>query len=60
MPLIEVKMWEHQVNDETVPRIIKSLTDALAESSGAKPENTWVIVEAVSPKRWGISGKPGA
>lgn len=60
MPLVEVKLWDHQASEETVPRIIKGITDALAEASGAKPENIWVIVEGVPAKRWGVGGKPGA
>jgi 4-oxalocrotonate tautomerase family enzyme len=60
MPLVEIKLWDHQATEETVPKIIASVTAAMAESTGAKPENTWVIVEGVSPKRWGVGGKPGA
>jgi 4-oxalocrotonate tautomerase family enzyme len=60
MPLVEIKLWDHQASEETVPRIIASVTEALAESSGAKPENIWVIVEGVSPTRWGVAGKPGS
>ena len=36
------------------------LTTALAESSGAAPEHIQVVVQGVSPKHWGIAGKPGA
>jgi 4-oxalocrotonate tautomerase family enzyme len=60
MPLVEIKMWDHQATEESVPKIIKGVTDALAEATGAKPENVWVIVEGISPKRWGSGGKPGA
>ncbi len=58
MPLIEVKLYDRRVTEESVPKIIESLTNALAESSGAAKEQIWVIVEGVSPKRWGIAGKP--
>lgn len=60
MPLIEVKLYEHRVNEETVPKIIERLTEALAEASGAAPEHIQVIVEGVSPKHWGTAGKPAA
>jgi 4-oxalocrotonate tautomerase len=60
MPLIEVKLYEHRVNEESVPKIIERLTEALAESSGAAPEHIHVIVEGISPQHWGIAGKPGA
>jgi 4-oxalocrotonate tautomerase len=59
MPLIEVKVYDTRINDETVPKLIEKLTDALVEctSEAIRPE-TWVIVEGVSPKQWGRGGKP--
>jgi len=60
MPWIDVKLYDTRVTDESVPKIIEKLTAALAESSGAAPENIQVVVQGVSPKHWGIAGKPGA
>ena len=60
MPLIEVKLYDSRVTDESVPKIIEALTEALHQSSGAAREHIWVIVEGVSPKRWGSAGKPAA
>jgi 4-oxalocrotonate tautomerase family enzyme len=60
MPWIEVKLYDHRVTDESVPKIIESLTDALAESSGAAKEHIQVVVQGVSPKHWGQAGKPAA
>jgi 4-oxalocrotonate tautomerase len=60
VPLIEVKLYEQRVNDESVPKIIDALTNALHESSGAAKEHIWVIVDSVPPKHWGIGGEPGA
>ncbi len=60
MPLIEVKLFDARVTEESVPKIIESLTDALAESSGAAKEHIWVVVQGVSPKHWGVAGKPAA
>ena len=60
VPWIDVKLYDHRVNDESVPKIIESLTKALAESSGASPEHIEVVVQGVSPKHWGVAGKPGA
>lgn len=59
MPLIEVKLYDTRVNDETVPKIIEKLTDALAEASGAAKDHIQVVVEGVPAKHWGIAGKPG-
>jgi 4-oxalocrotonate tautomerase len=60
MPLIEVKLYEQRVTEESVPKIIEALTDALHESSGAAKEHIWVIVEGISPKHWGAGGTPAA
>ena len=57
MPWIEVKLYEHRVTEESVPKMIEALTDALHESSGAAIEHIQVVVEGVSPKNWGIAGK---
>ena len=59
MPLVEVKLYDKRVTEESVPRIIEAMTNALAESSGAAREDIWVVVEGVSPAHWGIGGKPG-
>ncbi|MDQ3893367.1 MAG: tautomerase family protein [Actinomycetota bacterium] len=58
MPVIEVKLYDHRVNEETVPKMIERLTDALAESSGASKDHIQVIIQGVSPKHWGTAGKP--
>ena len=58
MPLIDVRLYDHRVTDESVPKIIEKLTDALHESSGAAKEHIHVIVQGVSPKNWGVAGKP--
>ncbi len=57
MPVIEVKLYDRRVTEESVPKIIESLTDALHESSGAAKEHIQVVVTGVSPKHWGIAGK---
>lgn len=60
MPLIEVKLYDRRVTEETLPKIISALTDALADSSGAAKEDIHVIVHDVPPQQWGVGGKPGA
>jgi 4-oxalocrotonate tautomerase len=60
MPWIDVKLYDHRVTEESVPEIIEKLTDALAESSGAAKEHIQVVVQGISPKHWGLGGKPGA
>jgi len=60
MPWIDVKLYDSRVTEESVPKIIDALTQALHESSGAAVENIQVVVQGVSAKHWGIAGKPGA
>ena len=60
MPWIDVKLYDHRVTEESVPQIIEKLTDALAESSGAAKHHIQVVVQGISPKHWGLGGKPGA
>ena len=57
MPVIEVKLYDKRVTEESVPKMIEALTNALHESSGAAVEHIQVIIEGVSPKHWGIAGK---
>ncbi len=58
MPWIDVKLYDTRVTEESVPKIIEAMTDALAASSGAAKEHIQVLVEGVSPKHWGVAGKP--
>ena len=58
MPIVEVKLCDARVTEESVPKIIEAMTAALAESSGAAREHIQVLVQGVSPKHWGVAGKP--
>ena len=40
--MIEVKLYDRRVTEESVPKMIEALTNALAESSGAAPEGVGV------------------
>ncbi len=58
MPLIEVKVYDTRINDETVPKLIEKMTDAMVECTSEEIRSeTWVIVEGVSKKQWGRGGK---
>ena len=58
MPIVEVKLYDKRVTEDSVPKIIEAMTNALAESSGAAKEHIQVLVEGVSPKKWGVGGEP--
>ena len=47
MPLIEVKLFDFRMSEETSARLIEKMTDALCEATG---------VEGHSPKHWGVGG----
>lgn len=60
MPYIEVKAFDHRIDDESARRVVEGLTDALCEALGEEVrESTWVVVEGVSPQRWGLGGHVG-
>ena len=60
MPLVTVKVFERRLDPESEARIIKAMTDALLGALEAEElrDHTWVLVEGLSPKQWGIGGKP--
>ena len=59
MPLIEVKLFDFRMDEETSRKLIAGLTDALcAATTEGLREHTWVIVEGHSPKHWGVGGEP--
>ena len=60
MPVIEVKLYDSRVTEESVPKMIEALTSALHESSGAAVEHIQVIIQGVPPQLWGQGGKPSA
>ncbi len=60
MPVIEVKLYDRRVTEESVPKMIEALTDALHESSGAAKEDIQVVIQGVQPSHWGKGGKQGA
>ena len=59
MPLIEVKLFDFRVDEETSRKLIQELTDGLcrATTEGLR-DHTWVIVEGHSPKNWGVGVRP--
>jgi phenylpyruvate tautomerase PptA (4-oxalocrotonate tautomerase family) len=61
MPLIEVTLYDSRIDDETVPRLIAKLTDALCECTTEElREHVWVLVHGQPAKQWGLGGKPAA
>jgi 4-oxalocrotonate tautomerase len=59
MPLIQVKVYEQRLNDETTRALIAKLTDAFIEAVDDESvrDYTEVIVEGVARERWGVGGR---
>lgn len=62
MPLVEVKAFERRFeNQEITEQLIARITDAVCDVFGEEiRQETWVIVEGVSSKRWGFGGEARA
>jgi 4-oxalocrotonate tautomerase len=59
VPLIEVTLYDTRINDETVPKLIAKLTDALCEATTEELRpHTWVHVHGLPANQWGIGGEP--
>ena len=56
MPIIDVKLYDTRVNEESVPKILEQLTDAPAAASGAAKEHIQVVVTWMPAKQWGVAG----
>jgi 4-oxalocrotonate tautomerase len=59
MPLIEIKVFEDEFNQDERASVIKAVTDAMVEFTGEpiRP-HTWVVLHEVKNGSWGIGGTP--
>ena len=59
MPLIEVRAFERRFADDAKTKeLIAALTEAMVQVYGEDVrDETWVIVDGVTPARWGFGGK---
>jgi 4-oxalocrotonate tautomerase family enzyme len=61
MPLVQVKLFENELDDEVVERLIENITDAVCKSTReALRPAVWVLVEGIPAHSWGLGGKPAA
>lgn len=58
MPLVTVKVFEHEFSSTQKADIIAKVTDAMvaAIGEGVRPA-TWVLVEEIKSGDWGIGGQ---
>jgi phenylpyruvate tautomerase PptA (4-oxalocrotonate tautomerase family) len=60
MPIVEIKLFEQRlVQDTRAAELIDRVTDAFRATFGEDVAgDTQVIVIGVSPRHWGIGGRP--
>lgn len=59
MPIIEVKAFPHRFEEEAAcADLVARLTDVVRDLFGeAAAQETWVVLEGVSPQHWGFAGE---
>ena len=56
MPLIEIKVFEHEFRHQHAD-IIDAVTDAMVSFTGESIRpHTWVVLEEIKSGNWGIAG----
>lgn len=58
MPIIRVEMFKGRSREQK-RAMVKALTDAMVESTGAKREAVWIVVSDVEKEDWGFGGELG-
>ncbi|MEX1109661.1 MAG: 2-hydroxymuconate tautomerase [Dongiaceae bacterium] len=58
MPIIRVEMFKGRTREQK-RKMVKALTDAMVESTGAKREAVWIVVSDVDKEDWGFGGELG-
>ena len=58
MPLIQIKVFEDELNQEQSTNLINKITEAVTEVTSEKLRDvTWVIIDEVKSGHWGVGGK---
>lgn len=59
MPLIQVKVFEDELDRDQSVDLIERITDAVTEVTSEKLRDvTWVIIDEVKSGHWGVAGNP--
>jgi len=57
MPLVEVKVFEEELNEAQSKDLISRITDAVAAVTSDRLSGvTWVIIDEVKDGQWGVGG----
>jgi 4-oxalocrotonate tautomerase len=57
MPYVNIKVTKEGVTKEQKAKLIKGVTDLLADVLGKNPQTTVVIIEEIDTDNWGIAGE---
>jgi 4-oxalocrotonate tautomerase len=58
MPIIRVEMFKGR-DREQKRKMVEALTNAMIETTGAKREAVWVVIQDVDKEDWGFGGELG-
>lgn len=56
MPYVNIKITREGATREQKARLIKGVTDLLADVLGKNPASTYVVIDEVALEDWGVSG----
>ena len=56
MPFVNVRMLEGRSHDQK-KRLVKAITDAMADICDAKPDGTMVVIEEIAKDHWARGGE---
>ncbi len=57
MPYVNIKITPENLTPERKARLIKGVTDLLADVLRKNPETTVVVIDEVETDNWGIGGR---
>lgn len=57
MPYVNIKITKEGATAEQKARLIRGVTDLLADLLGKNPQTTVVVIEEVETDNWGIGGE---
>lgn len=57
MPFVNIRITKEGATAEQKQKLIKGVTDLLADVLGKNPKTTFVIIDEVETDNWGIAGE---
>lgn len=58
MPLIEIKVFEDELNKEQIQDLVNKITDSVTKVTSEKLRNmTWITITEIKSGHWGVAGK---